>query len=671
MRGTVLLIDGGKFAVDATSGVSVTRTPHVADVVLDNGVIYASAGIGVGGAFGGPGPTVLVSDDLGATWEKHDFPMPFINQAPETSATFFGLHAVGGRLTAAAHRKRLFDLDLDSNTYDSDEGNPQLISAVPLAAASGAIAGLGIDDVRTGTYSFFDYDVSRRAANHRVFDHLPICPATDSADGVEWVGWCVADANTGGLCRSRFKPRTDSEPTMECVNGAFVPSFFEAHLGTAVTSRGVLGVGRGEGGRALAYDLVDGKLVFFDLGAGTVLGRSYLQPVFGRFIAVDGDGPAKPERLVDVTAEGTVDEILVPRSPCEHDDRCGTSTELLFLLPLGGERHGAFWVTDQGKVDENGMGTWGVGTVLWSHKRLYYRQVSVERQPLVSSLPGAGSGPLPGSMEATEATPVEKHCEFARACWRRWQRPILRPQLLNACEDHWAQLRVAPGEQDPALQRFLSTPLGDCDALMQGWPILAVLGQPGCAAPACQGNIAVRECANAGVVGVNHVSEAVDCAVTGMSCRVWGSGAHCVPPTTPAGQVPECNRCDSNGVGTTCWKGFSRDAFSCAAIGAACEAGGCRDACGGASSGCQGSVALVCEGEAAEVPEFHSRDCAATGDECMGGACISTVKSKKCATGAFTPCVDSYRLACPDGRIHYTDCSEMGARCENGQCVLP
>jgi hypothetical protein len=674
LPGTVVLLETDAVTLPATIGDVGYPTPVLTDAVVDGGTISVVASVVISGA-SGASPIVFQSDDEGDNWTRTDLPPPDVLSLGE----LYGLHVVDGQVVLAASSgeerggqfyeiTKLIGVDVDAATYTTDPNDTTRHVLGRPHAAGGFIVGVQ-DSSSDDAVNLFSYDVAAGVpSSHDVALDGYLCGWL-SDDGSTGSGWCAADPITGGICR-RSADLAGATQTVDayCVHDAWLPHEFADQDGEIVTARGILGLSEA-GGRVAAYEPDPAGLRIFDLGPGEgVFERPYLHPAFGTFIPLKGS-----LRLVEVAADGSVSEIEVPASPCADDTRCGVESTLVRLIPLGGDRYGAVWLVDRGSG--GGGGDTDATTTFHRHRILYYRVVEVERVAVPQELP-AFTAPMLRYPGAIEATDLEKACASAFMCWGELDRTIESPPEIAsplACVQHWSRRRVAPGEADPALDRFLAAPLGDCSAVQTAWPVLGLYGRTGCRELTCAGDVAVRGCET---VGVNTVvySELVDCAETGMVCRSWGgggSGGNCVVPTHTGPDMPDCNSCDGD-VATLCmpYANGVRTSLDCADMDATCDAGLCVPACASGDECVDGEV-VHCEASdwASNFERVRPVSCEATAGTCQGAECVGTAVSEPCvATGTnpLAPCAGDYRLACANDQIHWQDCAEMGATCTAG-----
>lgn len=384
-----LLIDVG----ETKAGGIIFNSAEVSDVALDQSRVVVTVNFAPSGSV----PVVVVSEDTGKTWARHDFPVPSFFTGSD-SVTDFGVQAAGGQVSLVARRSRsgagggsypyrlVMDADLSTDRFTSGEQdtNRQLWTELHQAGPSILAWGFEADPrtvgatVQQGTLKSADYRVDLRTLTTRDTSHsfnvgnacVPGLQSWATTDGVTFIGYCLTPQD---LCRVTANPASGIAPGSRCLARTQWPTSLQNPLRVVATPRGVRWLHEGQGHVwAAGLDAQDAVDVV-DLGAGTLATQSrLLAPRYGGLIAIDS-APGVLARLLALTATG-VDELTLPATPCvEGAKTCGANAHISALLPLGGDSFLVFYVVD----------TLGGSKQTGSHPSLYASREQATRKPFV------------------------------------------------------------------------------------------------------------------------------------------------------------------------------------------------------------------------------------------------------------------------------------------------
>ena len=332
-----------------TAGQEPIDQPYVWDIAgSPSSLLVASIGDDSDGSCGLAGPTIATSGDGGATWTRHTLSAldtalqnTGYNCAMPVGVSSGGAVALLARfLDYGGHTRyapAAVDLGSDRLSYGYDLVTGLMSDCVPFAGGD-----------RIHCYDCFQgigfeawYDIASRTITHQAL----ACGAggqdfVESPSGT-WVGFqyaggqvckitAVAGATaTTSLCVPATALKTGADHARMTARGPMM-------AGSVADTQGVA--------HAWAMDIVadagtqSAKAVNVDLGPGRVepLWGAGLTPHFGTLVAVlQADGS---KRLFDLTASGTLEELVLPRTPCASDGSCGSSAELQWSYALGGDR---------------------------------------------------------------------------------------------------------------------------------------------------------------------------------------------------------------------------------------------------------------------------------------------------------------------------------------------
>jgi hypothetical protein len=325
--------------------------PYVWDISgSSSSLLVASLGDVSDGSCALRGPTIATSGDGGTTWTKHTLSaldtalqntgyncaMPVAASSDGTVALLARFLDYGGHTRYAP---AAVDLSTNQLSYSYDLVTGLMSDCVPFASGD-----------RIHCYDCFQgigfeawFDIATRTITHQA---LP-CGA-GGQDFVEapsrtWVGFQYAGTQVCKVTAVEGATATTSLCVPATAMKTGVP---DDHV--RMTARGPMTAGSAADGQGAAHawamDIVadpgtgSARAVNVDLGAGRVepLWGAGLTPHFGKLVAVlQADGS---KRLFDLTASGTLDELVVPRTPCASDGSCGSSAELQWSYALGGDR---------------------------------------------------------------------------------------------------------------------------------------------------------------------------------------------------------------------------------------------------------------------------------------------------------------------------------------------
>jgi hypothetical protein len=610
------------------------------DVTIDGDRIVISLGV-YGSGCAQASPTLLVSEDRGATWTVHSLPALGGYQTDEEKLANCAppVHAGGGKVAVL-----LTDID--------DLGNPRrtpvLVDLVyDEYRASGGVL-FACEPWGAGAY-WLCYDCQNNSGHYVYYDLAsgltsqasPFACAsrvvsTWGGEFVSFGGGSNAEIGVGASVFCRSASSLWSPVETSCVPGGLWPAWARPDGVPRPTNRGPVWMANGDG-RAWATDIsppaASGELptpVLFDLGPGNTRTDALPpHPRFGNLLRVEQ--PGLPVRFVDLLADGTVETVALPTSPCELYDGCGKELEHVWVLPLGGDDFLSLYLVDTFEF-------WADSA---HHNQLWGSiDHAVRAPPAFPPAPDHGDLATPGFPTATEVSALEKACYRVRKCYPSW--------TVDACVTEWMRLRTSAPATDPAYEAFVATT--DCAGFQTTWPVVRTSGTP-----TCWGDVITRS------------SAGFDCGRLGAHCQQVSPGvATCGSGVVTGSCVDSC----AGGYAINCGGTSGAIAADCAAMGGSCvagtstvmglgtvhhycSAGACTP---GVARQCDGDVAFTCTVDGQKV---NLDDCSRIGGSCVAGACVGA--GSDCSTNAsYSQCAGPYLLQCRYDKWRYYDCRETG-----------
>lgn len=407
-----------------------------------------------------------------------------------------------------------------------------------------------------------------------------------------------------------------------------------------------------DGGRLRGRKLaVSGATPFgpeLELGRGVLDGGILHSQYEGVVVLGDGrPGPATRRRIAAISSGGLV-ALPLPELPCSASEQCRAPSSVAHygalggVAPLGGDR----WL--------------GVYRLAGGNVALVVREGEGEAPSFepADDVP-AGVGTIDVTVQPGD-TPLERACALVVAC------PGSQGVSMESCLGYWQRVRAPDPQADPALERFLATPPGDCAALASTFPALT-----GACTARCLEDGRAIDCEREAVGPDARYWEVHECAALGAECVVSGEHSGCQR------EGVSCGSCDAQAYLQRCDEsGTPESVEACGLRGLVCD---------GSGLGCVGDVfdasAPVCDGlmhlsfDAARREPVR-RDCARARLPCQrerGCGWEGVLVGGVCTPGV-TGCDDEGRrfMWCSGGLWRFVECSDVGAtRCEDGRCVMP
>lgn len=444
------------------------------------------------------------------------------------------------------------------------------------------------------------------------------------------------------ICRVDVAMVGDHTPVYDCRGVAeFPPPFSQADLMTHVSRGRVLHIAS-DAERTWAVEIAPGEEAprIYDLGPGVVAAQQWngwrydLRQRYGELVRlVLPDGSA---RFVDLLADGRVQEVALPLSPCRND----CAADLAWVTPLGDDMWRVFYT---------------IYDLSAAHAPLIVAR-DVTAPPTDATDVDTTPGPLPGYPDATPAGGLERACLAITSC-----HPSVR---TDACVMAWS------GLDGPAADAFAAAADKGCAALDAAWVVPSLIGQP--CPPIdnwCVGNAMVTECSG-GSVGT--ITKAEDCGVYGTTCtteRLGSARAACTDGSARPDELA-CDSCTEGGNAIHCVLGngqFFPRVDDCARRGGHCAMAPSAvcvpdGECPATLSECDGDTAVSCNSTGARV----ETSCPYWGGAChldaRGYAVCEPREELECVTQAFRmACVGTVAAWCTATRnVHYVDCKALG-----------
>ena len=663
--GTIPTLTGTVVLQDGTTPDGRAAAPGVIqDVVRDGNRVAVMIFTAV--------PTLMISDDLGLTWVRHELPTPAsqgILSPVQNQMNPMTLHLYQGHVfvliaTQDARGAGFYpshvisEVDLAANTYARigtlDGGRAFAFGATE------ATYGLSFDPRNNSFYNatFNQFDFSTRTnVNTNPSASPAVRPCTGeyiSGDGLTFESYCQS-------CRAHGVPSAGSLPVNTCVgSGAFVPSGSDPQM--YPTSRGVMAF-FGAHGRGWATAISDATppIVTYpiDLGPGMVpdSGAATLESAFGPgtnhtrygdtiplvpLTAAGRADPMAPLRFVEIPTTGDAVERPLPPTPCADPMNCGFprgQRTLSWSVHLDGDSFLDFYTVN---AVEHG-----------TRVSILVRRDTVPTRPIADPTVFAMDGPFAAIENEVTGTALDQMCARVATCFPGVGDPMLQ------CLAHWSTPGSLEGSTDPALLRFLATPPG-CASFVATFPQVALSGPMTGCTRSCQGDAAIVTCAPTGTA-------VIDCAALGTSCVMRTDGtAGCGVAT-----VSQCNTCDASGNAITCAGGLPPMVSACAARGyqcaldststPTCTHGMCL---AGQTVLCESGVSINCRTAGLSGVGYRT-DCTRLGLDCLAGTgCVARHASPTCAGDPGlhfgTRCQDHYLVLCEQGEYRYLDCAALG-----------
>lgn len=407
-----------------------------------------------------------------------------------------------------------------------------------------------------------------------------------------------------------------------------------------------------DGGRLLGRELaVSGATPFgpeLELGRGVLDGGILHSRYEGVVVLGDGrPGPATRRRIAAIGPNGLV-ALPLPELPCSASEQCrAPSSEAHYgalggVAPLGGER----WL--------------GVYRLAGGNVALVVREG--EGEPPTFEPPDdvpAGVGTIDLTVQPGD-TPLERACALVVAC------PGGQGVPMESCLGYWQRVRAPDPQADPAFERFIATPPGDCAALASTFPALT-----GACTARCLEDGRAIDCEREAVGTDTRYREVHECAAVGAECVMSGGHAGC----RRGGAT--CRTCDAQQYLQRCDEGGVPESVeACGVRGLVCDGSGLGcvgDVFDASTPVCDGLMHLSFDGTRREPVR---RDCARARLPCQreGGCGWEGVLFGGVCTPGVMGCDEEGRrfMWCSGGLWRFVECSDVGAsRCAEGRCVVP
>jgi len=631
-------------------------------------------------------PVLLLSEDQGATFTRHELPLAADRNVGTTNQGFLGyyLHLYQGHILLLVHGSFVGAMNQDVGFWQIMEVDPATndysgqarLQDGSLDRRGGSISNYTLEvDPRGGggTYVYQRYDIATRKVSFVPTNFVPglgKCAENGglslfTADGHRFATYCQASTPADARCLLTADVATTSPPVHSCVPTGFWPpnawpnngipffAFGPGGLLQLYASRGhAFAVGISPPAAAGGQPLVRPAI---DLGAGE---PRYSFPWYPRFGGLIPLATGSGGRLVKLGASGAPMEVPVPPLPCVDAAHCGYPVptsygQVGWILPLGGDDYLVAYYAKEQLFSVN-------------PERVLVSREHVPPQPIADAPLLPDLSPLPGYLGAVGATQLEMQCARVSACFFG----KAAGTGISRCIEDWNKLYAITSAKDVAYQAFLATPAG-CDSFYDTYPEFDWHTRLGCT-PGCFGQVAVS--CNAGV------ANGLNCRTRGLPCRVDAQGRG---TCSYAGAVAACpnSRCDSAGHALQCIDLNSGPyviesdcpglGLSCGLVlpgpsqGPICTTGNCP---AGKTATCDGDVASLC---ATPGDLIVTRvDCARLAMHCQADVgCLPNITGPAAATcpvgGAEAQCQGNYLVFCESGLAHYVDCRLLGY----GNCV--
>ena len=536
--------NAGKLRADATVLLKTDeQNGHLAviDAVRDGDTIYVIVNVEYL-------PTLLVSKDAGVTWTTHALPPSYdkVEGIADLTPGNYALYPWQGQLymlvaattyTARVGYRAIAAVNLETNDYSLRK---ETLSSGPVSFGSGIVlvakseggsptdGSLAYGNVYWTRYDFSSDTVLARGEVQLAGTNL--APSNwASADGQELValsGRTPANAPVE-VCRVSLDTTTGGNTlTPACLSELRTPLGKPDDTHPVITDKGVAWI-TALGGHGFLVNLTAGESLTakaIDLGPGLPVSQNFTMshPMFGDFFVLQPQGEdammSQPKpRLVGFAADGSVQDVELPWTPCEGGETCGYGQPgaygtVRWILPMNDGEQLVFHV-----VGKNSNGLPQLLVMTHEHAKL----TPATFTPL-------DLGILPGRPELKPAPIAVQQCARAVGCGYHTNMP--------GCEQYWSVVRHGPAGNDDLYEAFLAVPAGDCELFQDVYTdIHNPKGQAKPCEPGCDGDWATFVC---------NYPVRLNCAARGVPCRVDAMGrGYCADrDLTPA----NCNTCDGD-----------------------------------------------------------------------------------------------------------------------------
>jgi hypothetical protein len=513
----------------------------VMDAVRDGDDVYVIVNVGYQ-------PVLLASHDAGRTWTNHPLPASYdkVEGVEDQVPGFYQLYPWQGRLymlvsavtvTQRVSYLAVAEVNLQTNDYSMKSthlhsGRIHFENGVALVAKTEGNGptdgGLAYGNVYWQRYDFASdmmlpgntvqlAGTGLGPTNWASVDGQQLVALSSRAPANAPVELCrvVLDTATGGTtlqpyCLSRLRvPLADAEKTHPFTTGQDVGWLSDLAGHGFLTELEVSG------------DSV--KPHARDLGPGTLADQNFngAHRRFGDFLVLTQSGEdamtTQPRpRLVGFAANGDVQDVELPWTPCDGGETCGYGRAGVYgtvrwILPMDDGEQLVFHI-----VGQTSTGLPQLLVMTREHAKLS-----------APTFTPVDLGALPGRPGLRPAPKSVQQCVRAVSCGYHVNLP--------GCQQYWSTVRRGPDGSDELFAAFLAAPPGGCEILQEAYTDVQNPKNPKPCAPGCDGDWATFACN--GPVRLN-------CAARGVPCRVdtMGHGYCADRDLTPA----NCNSCDGD-----------------------------------------------------------------------------------------------------------------------------